>query len=247
MLNCYIIDDEAASIEIISDYISQTRDIQLLGSSTSPHDIMDIISGPVKPDITFLDIDMPGINGLELAGIINHHTSVIFISAYPQYGAEAFDKDAFDFLSKPVSYSRFLQAIVKVKTRMQVKHRGHATAMDKYFFIKGSRKGQMIRIYFDELLYIESLENFVKLHTVKGSYITYLTLKELEFKLDKENFIRIHKCFMINVDKIISVDGNQILMEDQKQLVLGPVFRNKLIGLLNSKMVISDRLNPARL
>ncbi|NEU08693.1 response regulator transcription factor [Flavihumibacter sp. R14] len=246
MLHCYIVDDEVPSIEIISDYINQTKNLRLLGSSTRPHDIIDIISGPVKPDITFLDIDMPAINGLELAGIINHYTSIIFISAYPEYGAEAFEKDAYDFLPKPISYARFMQAIVKIKNRIQVNQKGANRVPDEYFFIKGGRKGQLIKIYFYDVLYIESMENFVKVHTIKGKFVTYLTLKELEFKLDKENFIRVHKCFMINIDRLQSIEGNQIVMEDQKQLVLGGVFRNRLIEVLNTKMVISDRINPAR-
>jgi two-component system LytT family response regulator len=246
MLNCYIIDDEVPSLEIISDYITRTKNLKLLGSSTRPNDIIDIISGPVKPDITFLDINMPTINGLELASIINHYTSVIFISAYPEYGAEAFERDAYDFLPKPVSYARFMQAIVKVKNRIQINQTGINRIADKYFFIKGSRKGQLVKVYFDDVLYIESMENFVKVHTINGKYITYLTLKELEFKLDKENFIRVHKCFMINIDRLQSIEGNQIVMEDQRQLVLGGVFRSRLIEILNSKMVISDRINPGR-
>ena len=247
MLNCYIVDDEIASIEIISDYIHQTKGIQLLGSSTRPHDIIDMMSGAVKPDITFLDIDMPGINGLELAGIINQYTSVIFITSYPQYGAEAFEKDAFDFLTKPVSYARFMQSIVKVKNRLKVVQPASGVPLNNYFFIRGNLKGQYVKIQFDDLLYVEALQNFVKLYTAKGTFICYLTLKELEFKLCQQNFTRTHKSYIINIDKIQSMDGNQIIMADQKTVVLGPAFRSKFIDLLKEKLIVSDRSHSNRL
>lgn len=239
MLNCYVVDDELASVNIISDYINHTEGLHLLKASTNSNDVIEVLSGPIKPDITFLDIDMPEINGLELAGMINNHTSVIFITSYPQYAIKAFEEAAVDYLLKPVSYKRFLQSVAKVQNRLRSE--GKDARKDGFFFIRGHYKGQLININCDELIYAESLHNYVKLYTSKGHHITYLTMKELEFKLTMENFVRIHKSMLINIKKIQSLDTNNVVMSDQKVIPIGRTYRSNLVRLLESKTFFSER------
>lgn len=117
--NCYIVDDETDSIEILQDYVNQTPNLRLSYSTTNPRDIFTVITAQGNPKITFLDIEMPGITGLELAGLINSYTAIIFITSHTEHAIEAFEKDAYDYLVKPVSYSRFFQAVTKVQRRIQ--------------------------------------------------------------------------------------------------------------------------------
>ncbi len=242
--NCYIVDDEADSIEILRDYIHQTPDLRLIHSTTNPRDIFSVISRHNSPKITFLDIEMPGITGLELAGLIGSHTAVIFITSHSEYAVDAFEKDAYDFLVKPVSYSRFMQAVIKARERMQ-SNPLNGPADDSYFFIRGTKQGQFLKIHFHEILYIESLQNYVKLYTTHGIHITYLTLKEIEFKLNRTNFLKIHKSYVVNLDRIGGLINNELSLDDNTVIPIGAIYRPDLLVRLKNKTLTTDRRKQA--
>lgn len=242
--NCYIVDDEADSIEILQDYIDQTPGLRLAYSTTDPRDIFSVIGDEDNPKITFLDIEMPGITGLELAGMINSHTAIIFVTSHTGYALQAFEKDAYDFLVKPVSYKRFLNAVIKVKSRM-ANNLNIGAAEKKYFFIRGSSKGELNKIFIDEVLYIESLQNYVRIYTSGNAHITYLTLKECEFKLNQKNFIKVHKSFVVNLDRIVRHINNQLTMENKGIVPIGSVYRPELMIKLKSKIFSTDRREGA--
>lgn len=237
MLTCYIVDDEISSIEILSDYIKENNGLRLLGATTRPQDALDVMAQPVRPDITFLDIDMPGINGMELAEIIKDHTSIVFITAHPEYGAPAFEKDAFDFLVKPISRARFLKSVMKVRTRSA---NLPSQNDNDYIYIQDNRN-HYTRINCSDLVYIQGYDNHVHIYTTGGRHISYLTLKELEYKLNPAIFIRTHKSYIINLQKLATLDGNQLIMEDKTKLPLGQTYRERLLNLLNSKLIVTDR------
>ncbi len=238
--SCYIVDDEADSLEILQDYVAQTPSLSLTYSTNNPRDIFSVIPKDGKPKITFLDIEMPGITGLELAGLINSHTAVIFVTSHSEHALEAFEKDAYDFLVKPVSYSRFLKAVGKVQSRIQAEP-GSPSSANTYFYIRGSKQGELIKIQFDEILYLESLQNYVKVHTEKGTHITYLTLKEFEFKLNRDNFLKVHKSFVVNLDRIEKHIDNKLCMEDQFAVPIGASFRQELLMRLKNRIFTTDR------
>lgn len=238
--NCYVVDDEADSVEILQDYINQTPNLRLIYSSTNPRDIFSVITRQGKPKITFLDIEMPGITGLELAGLINAHTAIVFITSHTEHALEAFDKDAYDFLVKPISYSRFLQAVVKVQGRIENNIISKASE-DDYFYIRGNRQGELIKICFSEILYLESLQNYVKLYTIKQTHITYLTLKEFEFKLNRNNFLKVHKSYVVNLDRITGLLNNELMMGNGIVIPVGSVFRPDLLIRLKNRIFSTDR------
>ena len=238
--NCYIVDDETDSIEILRDYIEQTPNLRHVYSTIDPRDIFAMITRPGKPKITFLDIEMPGITGLELAGLIGSHTAVIFITSHTEHALEAFEKDAYDFLVKPVSYSRFLQAVIKVQGRIQ-NNLIIKPAEENYFFIRGNKQGELIKIYFDEILYLESLQNYVKLYTDKKTHITYLTLKEFEFKLNRNNFLKVHKSYVVNIDRISGLVNNELTMDNNAIVPVGAVSRPELLIRLKNRIFTTDR------
>lgn len=237
--SCYIVDDEADSLEILQDYVTQTPNLTLTYSTHNPRDIFSAIPKDGKPKITFLDIEMPGITGLELAGLINSHTAVIFVTSHSEHALEAFEKDAYDFLVKPVSYPRFLKAVAKVQSRTHTEN-GTTANRDTYFYIRGSR-GELIKIHFKDILYLESLQNYVRVHTGKGAYITYLTLKEFEFKLNRNNFLQVHKSFVVNLDRIERHIDNKLYMEGQNGVPIGASFRQELLNKLKNRTFTTDR------
>lgn len=238
--NCYVVDDEADSIEILQDYINQTPNLRHIYSTTNPRDIFSVIKKPGKPKITFLDIEMPGITGLELAGLISSHTAVIFITSHAEHALEAFDKDAYDFLVKPVAYPRFLQAVAKVQVRIQ-NNLINKPDEDNYFFIRGSNQGELIKICIDEILYIESLQNYVRIYTVGNVHTAYLTLKECEFKLTGNNFIKIHKSYIVNLGRIVRHIDNQLTMENKGVVPIGPMYRPELMVRLKNRIFTTER------
>ncbi len=238
--NCYIVDDEADSIEILQDYVNQTPNLRLIYSTTNPRDILSVIIKPGPPKITFLDIEMPGITGLELAGLINSYTAIIFITSHLEHAIEAFEKDAYDYLVKPVAYSRFLQAITKVQRRIQ-NDTLNPPPDDNSFFIRGSRQGELIKICVNEILYIESMQNYVRIYTISNNHITYLTLKECEIKLKQSNFIQVHKSYIINLDRIVKHINNQLTMENNMPIPIGASFRPELMIRLKNMIFSTER------
>jgi DNA-binding LytR/AlgR family response regulator len=238
--NCYIVDDEADSVEILQDYVNQTPSLRLSYSTTNPRDIFSVITAEGNPKITFLDIEMPGITGLELAGLINSYTAIIFITSHTEHAIEAFEKDAYDYLVKPVAYSRFLQAVTKVQRRIQ-NNALNPPPEDNSFFIRGSHQGELIKICVNEILYIESLQNYVRIYTISNDHITYLTLKECQIKLKRSNFIQVHKSYIVNIERIVKHINNQLTMENNTAVPIGAAYRPELMIRLKNRIFSTER------
>lgn len=243
MTTCYVVDDERHAIEVLSRYIQNTPGLQLVGSEENPLQALDAIaSGKVSADITFLDVDMPQLSGVDLAGLINSHTAVVFTTAYPDYAYQAFEKNAVDFLLKPISYERFLRAVSKVKETLQPKPSIPATEQsDGYFFIKTDVKGKFVRVNFEEINYIEAMQNYVRIHTSTQKLITYLGMKEIEEHLPGADFIRVHKSFIVHLAKVKSIEGNQIALYDGSTIALGLSYRIAFLEMINAKLLKSKR------
>ena len=238
MFTCYVVDDESHAIETLASYIGKSPGLELLGTSTNPLEALDQINNLIAPDITFLDIDMPELSGLDLAGLINDRTTVIFTTAFPEYALGAFEKNAVDYLLKPISFERFLASVKKVSSflepRLQKQQSDH-------IYIKSNIKGKVTRVNFSDIIYIESLKNYLIIHTRTEDPVTYLTMKELENALPADKFFRVHKSFMVNADRIKMVNGSTILLEKEINLPLGMMFKGPLQTYINEKLISSSR------
>lgn len=218
VLNCVIIDDEPLARECISNYISEVAFLRLMGVGNNPFDLMQLLDAH-SVDLIFLDIQMPKMNGIDFLRTASRLPMVIITTAYPTYALEGFQLDVMDYLVKPILFDRFFQAISKAKdyqallTRSSVHSPGADPGAD-YFFVKCGHKFE--RIYFRDVLYIEALQNYVTLFTLKGKFITQLPLKNVAQNLSGQPFIRVHKSYIVSVEKIDAIENNDIIIQSSR-------------------------------
>jgi DNA-binding LytR/AlgR family response regulator len=240
MINCVIIDDEPLAREGIASYVSDISFLTLIATCESAVEYSKL---PPQPsiDLIFLDIQMPKINGLDFLKIIQNPPMVILTTAYPEYALEGFQLNVLDYLLKPVTFDRFFKSATKAKdyyhllTKNQPSDLAPAGQAADYFFVKCGTKYE--KIYFDDVLYVEGLQNYITIYTRKGKYITMHYLKTLEENyLNDQLFIRVHKSYIVSVNKIESIQGNEIFIgahripisRNYREQVLQQVVMNKL-------------------
>ena len=239
MINCYIIDDEISSIKILEGYIERTPMLYLNGYETnaiSASQKMGLMEPP--PDLVFLDVEMPGCNGMDLAEQFAPHCKIIFITAYSHYGADAFDKEAVDFLLKPFSYERFMRAVRKYRT---MESNGKDTKQESTggLFMKAGKKGILEKIDLENLVCIEAARHFCTLFFLNGEKRTiYRSLAQAEEQLPS-NFKRVQRSFVVNMDKIRRVEGNTLYLEGPVKgpIVCGQEFREETREYLNKRLL----------
>lgn len=234
-------DDEIHAIKVLTKHIDRTPGLHLIGSETNPLTAWSTISaGIIKPDLVFLDIDMPQLSGIELADLLKP-VPVIFTTAHPDYALEAFEKNAIDYLLKPFSYERFLKALTKINERLSITHQTVVADDEKDFYIKSETKGKMIKVKYEDILYIEAKANYLKFYLGNKSHLAYLTLKELDEKLPSKIFLRVHKSYIVNLTKIIALDSAHILLENKDMVEIGRSYKSNLLEVINPKLISSKR------
>ncbi|MEI9944684.1 MAG: LytTR family DNA-binding domain-containing protein [Chitinophagaceae bacterium] len=209
-INCIIIDDEPLARKGLKEYIADIDFLNLTGEFENALKATDALNkGDVQ--LLFLDIQMPKITGLDFFKTLQHPPPVIFTTAYPQFALEGFEVNALDYLVKPISFDRFLKAVMKAKEYNEVREQNAKEATNPsadHFFIKADNK--LIKLLFDEVLFVEALQNYVVIHTKDKKYITYLTFKAVEDYLPADRFLKIHKSYIAAASKIDSIEGNII-------------------------------------
>jgi DNA-binding LytR/AlgR family response regulator len=212
MINCIIIDDEPLARKGLKEYIADVDFFHLMGEFDNPLKAAELLNGG-EVQLLFLDIQMPKITGLDFFKTLRQPPPVIFTTAYPQYALDGFEVNALDYLVKPISFDRFLKASLKAKEYYEIREKNTAEAggSPDYFFIKADNK--LVKIFFDDVLFAEALQNYVTIHTKDKKYITYLTFKSVEDYLPAEKFIKVHKSYIISAHKIDSIEGNDIRID----------------------------------
>lgn len=209
-IQCYIIDDEPLARKGLKEYIADTEFLQLAGEFDNPLKAADGISRG-EAQLLFLDIQMPKITGLEFFRMLQHPPPVIFTTAYPQYALEGFEVNALDYLVKPISFDRFLKAAMKAKEYYEMREKNavnNGNSAGDYFFIKADNK--LVKLEYNDVLFVEALQNYVVIHTKDKKFITYLTFKSVEEYLPANQFIKTHKSYIIAASQIDSIEGNDI-------------------------------------
>jgi two-component system LytT family response regulator len=245
MTTCYIIDDESHAIEILKGYLEKIPDLELVGTAQNPLiGFSEVLSKNV--DITFLDVDMPELSGLEVADMINKNTAIIFTTAFSNYAMEVFEKNVSDFLLKPVSFEKFIKAVNRVKSKLQtVQVIPPAPAVKEdndYIYINPGIKGKMTKIYLKDITYIEGLQNYILIYTDDNKYLTYLTMKEIEAGIGNRYFKRIHKSYIINLEKIVSIERGKVIIKPKIELNIGLMYKEAFFDQIKLKTINSGRV-----
>ena len=235
-LKCIIIDDEPIARKLIEEFVEDIDFLELVGQAENPAKAMALLNNNVV-DLIFLDINMPVINGINFLKNTKNTASIIMTTAYAEHAVEAFTLDVLDYLVKPIPFERFLKACNKAKevyeTKKQLVRPGQNN--DDHFFIKcGS---QIEKVFYKDLLYAESMLNYVLLYTTTRKMIVYITLKSLEGQLPVNQFIKVHKSFIVNRDKIKSIEGNMVNIGTEK-ITISQNLREKVLSeILKDKMI----------
>lgn len=225
ILNCIVADDEPIARQIIESYIAEISYLSLEASCTNAFEVMEVLQQQ-SVDILFLDINMPKLSGLSLLKTILQKPHVIITTAYPEYAVEGFELSVTDYLLKPFSLERFLQAVLKVKDKTKsIVQLPKEEVSSKSLFVKSDKK--LVKLELDEINHIEAYGNYIKIFT-KVMVLTPHTLTEFLKKLPN-NFLRIHKSFVINFDKLKLIDGNQIILENDTKLPIGKSYRKAVL------------------
>ncbi|OKS88665.1 LytR/AlgR family response regulator transcription factor [Mucilaginibacter polytrichastri] len=213
MLKSFILDDETHAIDLLTDYIGRTPDIELIGADTNPLNALRKIT-ELAPDILFLDIDMPEISGLEFMKLLGTKIHIVFTTGHTEYAIEGYNRDIADYLLKPISYSRFNTCCERLIQKIAYAgKKGDGTKT--FFYIQGDNKAKMIKINMDELFYVQSLNNYVIIYHQSDKLITYLTMKEVEQFLPSDRFSRIHKSYLVNDSKIKTIESGHVILHSQ--------------------------------
>ncbi|MCP4179736.1 MAG: response regulator transcription factor [bacterium] len=235
-LKCIIIDDEPLAITVIREYINKINHLEIVAECESAVDAFDILQKE-KADILFLDIQMPELTGFDLLRTIKNPPKVIITTAYREYAVEGYELNVVDYLLKPFSFQRFLQAIQKVKDNDEVdtffqKNIIVNKKQDEYIFLKVKRK--LVKVLLNDILYIESLNDYINVYTSKRKVTTKMLLSEIEKNLPGDKFLRIHRSFIISLNKIEAISPNNVEIGD-KVIPIGRSYKadivNKLKGL----------------
>lgn len=225
MIHCVIIDDEPLAREGLANYVREIDFLHLTATCENPIELTAVLDKHTV-DLIFLDIQMPKMNGIEFLKIAQKPPMVIITTAFPTYALEGFQLNVLDYLLKPITFDRFFKSVNKAKDYHQLvslqasNSSAKENAAPDYFFIKCGNKYEKIQIA--DILYIEGMQNYVTIYTVNGKFMTLLYLKNLEQNLDSQSFIRIHKSYIVAIDKIQAIDGNEVRIQSHNI----PVSRN---------------------
>ncbi len=229
-IKCVITDDEPVARKGIKGYVEKVDFLELVGVCEDAVALNSLLREQ-QTDLLFLDIEMPYINGLELLQSLPNPPKVIFTTAYEQYALKGFELQAVDYLLKPISFERFLKAV----NRAHELFRASAKPLADHLFIKTNEK--LVKVNWSDIIYIESLENYVSIYTAQARYITHITLKAAIESITDPAFIQTHKSFVVNAAKITSIEGNVIelgkfqvpISRSLKEAVLEKIVKNRLL------------------
>jgi len=236
MMKCIIIDDDYIVRKLIEGFVKKTRKLELLGSFENPVVALDKYANSDQIDLIFLDVEMPEMSGLELLENLKTEPRVIIISGKYKYAINAFDYDVTDYLLKPINYSRFYKAVERASEKSGLVARDEEPRAESKEEIFVKESSSLIRIKFDDIRFIEAQENYISLQTFEKRHLIHFTMKAIEKELPEGKFIRIHRSYFVNVDRIDSITGNQInvkLKNETARLPIGKSYKENLMSKLN--------------
>ncbi|MDR1339970.1 MAG: LytTR family DNA-binding domain-containing protein [Prevotellaceae bacterium] len=226
-MRCIIVDDEPLARKGILLLINKTQGLEFVGEFSDAESASAFLKTE-SVDLVFLDIQMPGTNGIEFAKTIGNKTLVVFTTAYAEYALDSYEVDAIDYLVKPVALNRFQRAVTKAKNYADMFSKDASNSLEaienEYIFIRAERR--IIKIYLNDITFIEGLKDYVIIHTAEQKIITLMNLKEIYGRLPENTFIRVSKSYIVNIRHISSLDNNDVII-GKHEIPIGNVYRNE--------------------
>ena len=232
-MNCIIIEDDKLSLRIIEEFVNKTSELNHLESFTSAVDAINALESETNVQLIFLDVELPDMSGMEFLDSLELTPQVIIISSKEKYAVDAFNYEVTDYLVKPISYARFYKAIERARKRLQVRNGLDKIGKEEIFIKKNST---LVRLRYDEILWIEALENYVIFNTFDDKYTIHFTMKAIEQKLPTEKFTRVHRSYIVNTGSIEVIEDNSVVIRTQdgtKTIPIGKSYKDKLMGDIN--------------
>ena len=226
-MNCIIVDDEPLARKAIQKLVHQTENLESLAAFNGAAATREFLAKNAV-DLVFLDIQMPGVNGIEFARTIPKKTLVVFTTAFHEFASESYEVDAIDYLIKPVKLERFQKAVEKAQTYSRLFHSDYINSniekvTEDYIFVKADRR--MFKVHFSDIVFIEGLKDYVVIYLENQKVITLMNIKTINDLLPKNFFVRVSKSYIINVNKIDSVDNNTIYV-GKIEIPIGNIYRD---------------------
>ena len=234
-INALIVDDEKKACANLRNILTEYVDTQIniVGTAHNTKEAEEQIRR-LSPNVVFLDIEMPKISGLQFLQNLKVESMVILTTAFPQYALEGYELDIIDYLLKPFALSRFLKAVQKAKDFYELKNRMGSGPLSSYIFIKSDKRIEKIEL--SDILYAESVGNYVSVYTDDKRILAYLTMKSLEAQLPADEFIKIHQSYLVNCSKIEAIEGNEVKIEG-KSLPISRNYRDLVMKIVNQRLL----------
>lgn len=233
---CLVLDDEQHSIDILTDYVEKTPNLSLIAAFKNPIDAISLIQTETI-DIAFIDVQMPNLTGLQFLKLLDKKTKVVLCTAYSEYAIDGYELNVVDYLLKPISFDRFLRAVKKIEENSQPTIQNNVNKTDdEYIFVKAESKGKFIKINLRDILFIEGLGNYQKIQLIDNQVVCQLKMKNLEDQLATGGFVRVHKSFLVPINKISQIEGNKIMIDTHK-IPIGDNFKDALFLTLKDKIL----------
>ena len=221
-----IVDDEPLALDILENYIQRVPNLQLVKRCKHALEAYDYLQRD-SVDLIFLDIHMPELTGIDFIKSLSNRPLVIFTTAYSNYAMEGFNLDVLDYLLKPIAFDRFLKAVDKASRLLSSEPEGNQENSEEFLFVKSD--GKMVKVRYDDVLFVEGMKDYVQIQMSDQRLIVHQTMKKMERALPPDRFLRIHKSFLVAIEKIESLDGN-LLEVGKHQLSVGANYRDDLLA-----------------
>ncbi|WP_312767153.1 LytTR family DNA-binding domain-containing protein [Epilithonimonas sp.] len=218
-IKCIVVDDEPLAVSLLGSYVEKMPFLDLVFSTENPIEALEYIQKN-EADLIFLDIQMPELTGINFMKILGNKLKYILTTAYAEYALEGYEHNVVDYLLKPISFGRFEKSALKAQERFAI----NQDSQDSYFFVKSS--GKQYKVNFNDILFIESIKDYVNIKTENQEYIVLDTLKSLENQLP-ENFARVHKSFILNLEKIEKIDVKNVILDSGKEIPIGETYKSE--------------------
>lgn len=233
-MNCIIVDDDNLSIKIIEEFVLRTDGLTLMGAFSSAVEAVNMLNNNTGTPVhlIFLDIEMPEMSGIEFLKALNVIPQVVIYSSEEKYALESYEYDVTDYLLKPVTYGRFIKAVSRVRERFEKKE--SPVKQSTEIFIKNN--SSLVRVKYDDILWIEALENYVVLNTFREKYTIHFTMKSITDRMPSDRFMRIHRSYIVNFSKINAIEDNSVIIKTDngnKIIPIGKSYRDKLLDDIN--------------